>query len=509
MQKSYILAIDQGTTSSRAILFDQSHRVAAVGQREFTQIYPKEGWVEHNPIEIWITQYSVIEEVLSSASVEPNQIAAIGITNQRETTVMWDRSTGKPICNAIVWQCRRTAPICAKLDADGMTPYIRKATGLLPDAYFSGTKIKWILDNVSGAREKALNGDLLFGTIDSWLVWNLTGGCVHVTDVTNASRTMLYNIEKLCWDREILRALDIPESILPEVRSSSEVYGFTALTAPDGKKIWSGIPISGIAGDQQSALFGQAAFYPGDAKNTYGTGCFLLMNVGEKPVESHSGLLTTIAVGIDHKVEYALEGSIFVGGAVVQWLRDELRLIDDLADSAYYATKVPDNGGVYVVPAFVGLGAPYWDMYARGAVLGLTRGSNRNHLIRASLESIAYQTRDVLEAMEKDRPTVASSGVEPTLRVDGGASRNPFLMQFQADIIGRRVIRPLITETTALGAAYLAGLAVGFWSDRNEIRKNWSADAEFIPSLDIEKREEYYGGWKKAVTRSFAWEHGE
>lgn len=509
MQKKYIVALDQGTTSSRAIVFDRNQRIVAVSQREFKQIYPKEGWVEHNPMEIWSTQLAVLEEALSIGKLEPNEIAAIGITNQRETTVVWDKTTGQPVYNAIVWQCRRTAPICAKLQADGMAPYIHEATGLLPDAYFSGTKIKWILDNIEGVREKAEKGDILFGTIDTWLVWNLTGGKVHVTDVTNASRTMLYNIRKLCWDNDILRELGIPSSVLPEVRSSSEVYGVMSLTASAGKKIWGGIPISGIAGDQQAALFGQAAFYPGDTKNTYGTGCFLLMNVGETPIDSKSGLLTTIAVGIEGKVEYALEGSVFVGGAVVQWLRDELRLIESSTDSAYFASKVPNNGGVYVVPAFVGLGAPYWDMYARGAVLGLTRGSNRNHLIRAALESIAYQTRDVIDAMEKDSMKVPNSGIEPTLRVDGGASLNPFLMQFQADIIGRKVVRPVVTETTALGAAYLAGLAVGFWPSREEIRRLWTADAEFTPSMDIATREKYYAGWKKAVSRVLAWDKDE
>lgn len=509
MQKKYLIALDQGTTSSRAIIFDDHQRIVSVAQREFKQIYPKAGWVEHNPMEIWSTQLSVLEEALATTKIESAEIAAIGITNQRETTVVWDKNTGKPIYNAIVWQCRRTAPICAKLQADGMAPYIHEATGLLPDAYFSATKIKWILDNVEGAREKAENGDLLFGTIDSWLVWNLTGGKVHVTDVTNASRTMLYNIRKLCWDTDILQALGIPLSILPEVRSSSEVYGVISPTATGGRKILEGIPISGIAGDQQAALFGQAAFYPGDTKNTYGTGCFLLMNIGETPVDSKSGLLTTIAVGIDNKVEYALEGSVFVGGAVVQWLRDELRLIESSADSAYFASKVPDNGGVYVVPAFVGLGAPYWDMYARGAVLGLTRGSNRNHLIRAALESIAYQTRDVIDAMEKDSLVSPQSDVKPPLRVDGGASLNPFLMQFQADIIGRKVVRPVVTETTALGAAYLAGLAVGFWSSREEIHRLWTANAEFVPSMDSCMREKYYSGWKKAVSRVMAWENDE
>lgn len=505
--KKYIVALDQGTTSSRAIVFDSNQRIIGISQREFTQIYPKEGWVEHDPAEIWVTQLAVLQEVLAVSEINPSDVAAVGIANQRETTVVWDKTTGKPIHNAIVWQCRRSAPICEQLRADGMAPYIQEATGLLPDAYFSGTKLKWILDQVPGARMKAERGELLFGTIDSWLVWNLTGGKVHVTDVTNASRTMLYNIRKLEWDTEILKALDIPASVLPEVRSSSEIYGSTCVTLADGENF--NVPIAGIAGDQQAALFGQAAFYPGDAKNTYGTGCFLLMNVGSKPVISKSGLLTTIAVGLNGKVEYALEGSIFVGGAVVQWLRDELKFIDESSDSSYFAAKVPNNGGVYVVPAFVGLGAPYWDMYARGAIMGLTRGSNRNHIIRAALEAIAYQTRDVLDAMEKDRPQSIPTGVEPTLRVDGGASRNPFLMQFQADIVNRKVIRPAVTETTALGAAYLAGLAVGFWADRNEIRKRWSADAEFTPSLSSEERIKYYAGWKKAVERTRGWETGE
>lgn len=522
--KNYIVALDQGTTSSRAILFDRHQRIVAVCQREFTQIYPREGWVEHDPTEIWATQFGVMQEALIMADARPEEIAAIGIANQRETTVVWDKSTGKPIYNAIVWQCRRTAPLCDRLQADGLGPYIRGATGLIPDAYFSGTKLKWILDNVPGARDKANRGELLFGTIDSWLVWNLTGGTVHATDVTNASRTMLYNIKTLSWDKTILDALKIPESVLPEVKSSSEVYGTTAMTSPDGKNVVQGIPIAGIAGDQQAALFGQAAFSPGDAKNTYGTGCFLLMNVGHEPVDSKNGLLTTIAVGIDGRVEYALEGSIFVGGAVVQWLRDELKMIDDSTDTAYFASKVSDNGGVYVVPAFVGLGAPYWDMYARGAVLGLTRGSNRNHIIRAALESIAYQTRDVLDAMEQDMesyrrgetPSALTGGdsslavgCRPSLRVDGGASRNAFLMQFQADLIGKKVVRPVITETTALGAAYLAGLAVGFWSDREEIRKLWTADAEFIPALDPDSRDRYYNGWKKAVGRTREWAREE
>ncbi len=498
--KKYVVALDQGTTSSRALVFDKNHQILSIAQREFTQIYPREGWVEHDANEIWMTQFSVLREALVKAGIRPDEIAAIGITNQRETTVVWDKKTGQPVYNAIVWQCRRTAPLCEKLKAEGHAPYIREATGLIPDAYFSGTKLKWILDNVPDARKKAEAGDLLFGTIDTWLLWNLTGGAVHATDVTNASRTMLFNIKTLSWDQKILKILDIPESLLPTVKSSSEVYGESNPVTAEGRDTFRGIPIAGIAGDQQAALFGQTAFHRGDAKNTYGTGCFLLMNTGTEPILSRSGLLTTIAIGIDGKVEYALEGSVFVGGAVVQWLRDELKLIDESADSAYFASKVPDNGGVYIVPAFVGLGAPYWDMYARGAILGLTRGSNQNHLIRAALESIAYQTRDVLDAMSAD------TGIELTdLRVDGGASRNPFLMQFQADLIGKRVIRPVVTETTALGAAYLAGLAVGVWSDREEIRRSWTADAEFIPTLDDSTRERYYRGWRKAVSRSRDW----
>ena len=503
--KKYIVALDQGTTSSRAVVFDHNQSIVAVRQREIRQIYPKEGWVEHDPAEIFATQFAVLQEALAMAKAQPEEIAAIGIANQRETTIVWDKATGKPVCNAIVWQCRRTAPLCDRLRADGFASYVQEATGLILDAYFSGTKLKWILDNVPDVREKAERGEILFGTVDTWLAWNLTGGSVHVTDVTNASRTMLFNINTLEWDDRILKELGIPRAMLPEVRGSSEIYGTTSIAMPGDGNSMAGIPIAGIAGDQQAALFGQAAFYPGEAKNTYGTGCFLLMNVGNKPVKSKCGLLSTIAVGIDGKVEYALEGSIFIGGAVVQWLRDELRMVEQASDTEWLAGQVPDNGGVYVVPAFVGLGAPYWDMYARGAVLGLTRGSSRAHIVRAALESIAYQTRDVLEVMEKERPNGAAGNGVPALRVDGGASLNRFLMQFQADIAGRKVIRPVITETTALGSAYLAGLAVGFWSGRDEIRKMWTPDAEFDPVLAPELRERYYAGWQKAVDRTRAW----
>ena len=498
MEKKYVVALDQGTTSSRAIIFDKNENMVGVSQREFTQIYPKAGWVEHNAMEIWATQSSVLTEVLAKTGVNPEEIAAIGITNQRETTLVWDKNTGEPIYNAIVWQCRRTAPICEELKAiEGMEEYIRKSTGLVVDAYFSGTKIKWILDNVEGAREKAEKGDLLFGTMDTWLIWKMTNGKVHVTDYTNASRTLIYNIKELKWDKKILDVLGIPESMLPEVKNSSEVYGYANLGGAGGTRI----PIAGIAGDQQAALFGQACFNKGDAKNTYGTGCFLLMHTGDKAIESKNGLLTTIAIGIDGKIEYALEGSIFVGGASVQWLRDEMRLINDAADSEYFARKVEDSHGVYVVPAFVGLGSPYWDMYARGTIVGLTRGANRNHIIRATLESIAYQSRDLIEAMEED------AGIQMTeMKVDGGAVQNEFLMEFQADILGAKVRRPEIIETTALGAAYLAGLAVQFWSSKEEIVNNWKLNKEFTPKMSEEKREILYKGWKKAVSRSLAWE---
>ncbi|WP_430885656.1 glycerol kinase GlpK [Fusibacter sp. JL216-2] len=497
MEKKYILALDQGTTSSRAIIFDKAGQIVRTAQKEFTQIYPKAGWVEHDPMEIWGTQSGVAREVLEYAGISPQEIAAIGITNQRETTVVWDKTTGKPVYNAIVWQCRRTANICDNLKAAGHENYIRENTGLVVDAYFSGTKVKWILDNVEGAREKAEAGDLLFGTVDSWLIWNLTRGKNHVTDYTNASRTMLYNIKDLKWDENILEAMNVPASMLPEVKPSSEVYGVTDPQTFGGAEI----PIAGIAGDQQAALFGQACYSEGMVKNTYGTGCFMLMNTGEKMVPSKNGLLTTIAWGLDGKVEYALEGSIFMAGASVQWLRDEMKMIDDAKDSEYFATQVDDTNGVYMVPAFAGLGAPYWDMYARGTMVGLTRGANRNHIIRATLESIAYQTRDVIDAMQAD------SGIELTeLKVDGGATANDFLMQFQSDILGVDVRRPQVAETTALGAAYLAGLAVKFWSSKEEIAKNWAVDQTFKNEIPQIKRDELYGGWQKAVERAKAWE---
>jgi len=493
----YILALDQGTTSSRAIVFDNHGRVVSVAQKEFTQVYPKAGWVEHNPMEIWGTQVGVAKEALEKAGIAADKIAAIGITNQRETAVVWDKTTGKPVYNAIVWQCRRTASICDMLKNKGLEASVRQKTGLLIDAYFSGTKVKWILDNVDGARKKAERGELLFGTIDTWLIWNLTKGRVHVTDYSNASRTMLFNINTLEWDEEILKELDIPKAMLPEAKPSSFIYGYTS------KEMFGAeIPIAGAAGDQQAALFGQACFEPGMAKNTYGTGCFMLMNTGEKPVNSQNGLLTTIAWGLNGKVEYALEGSIFVAGAAVQWLRDELGIIDTAAVSEEMAASVADTNGVYVVPAFVGLGAPYWDMYARGAVLGLTRGANKNHLARAVLESIAYQTRDVLEAMQED------SRIElKFLKVDGGAAANNFLMQFQADILGVPVERPTVIETTALGAAYLAGLAAGYWTDKEEIARKWSIDRTFAPDMEEGIRSKKYAGWKKAVKRALEWEN--
>ena len=493
----YIMALDQGTTSSRAIIFDKDQNIYGIAQKEFTQIYPKEGWVEHNPMEIWASQYGVLQEVMAKSNISQEQIAAIGITNQRETTIVWDKETGEPIYNAIVWQCRRTASICEKLKEEGFEKYIKKTTGLVIDAYFSATKIKWILDNVEGARDKAKNGQLLFGTVDTWLLWKLTNGEVHVTDYTNASRTMLFNIKELKWDDEIAAILDIPLSMLPEVRNSSEIYGYVNLGGKSNTKV----PIAGIAGDQQAALFGQAAFNKGDAKNTYGTGCFLLMNTGDELVESKHGLLTTIAIGLNNKVQYALEGSVFMGGAIIQWLRDELGLITDAKDSEYFAKSVKDNGGVYVVPAFVGLGAPYWDMYARGSIFGLTRGTNKNHIIRASLESIAYQVKDLLNAMEEDAGFKIT-----TLKVDGGASKNKLLMQFQSDITDIKVCKPIITETTALGAAYLAGLAVGYFDSTDEISKNWYSSETYTSKLDENKRNDLYNGWKKAIERSKGWE---
>ena len=491
MDRKYIMALDQGTTSSRAILFDKEGNVVATSQKEFTQFYPKIGWVE-----IWGSQSGVMREVLETNSIRPEEVCAIGITNQRETTIVWEKSTGKPVYNAIVWQCRRTSEICDELKEKGYEKLIKDKTGLILDAYFSATKIKWILDNVEGAREKAENGELLFGTVDTWLIWNLTRGKVHVTDYTNAARTMLYNIKELKWDDEILEILDIPKSMLPDVKPSSYVYGHT----DEGMLSGAQIPIAGCAGDQQAALFGQTCFEEGSAKNTYGTGCFMLMNTGENIVESKHGLLTTIAWGVDGKVEYALEGSIFIGGASIQWLRDELRVLYDAKQSEFYANSVKDTNGVYVVPAFAGLGAPYWDMYARGAIMGLTRGANRAHLVRATLESIAYQVKDVLNAMQED------SGLKlKDLRVDGGASSNNFLMQFQSDILDVNIDRPKVVETTALGAAYLAGLAVEFYNNKDEIKKSWIIDREFIPNMSDDKRNLLYKGWKKAVSRSLLW----
>ncbi|MEG1782760.1 MAG: glycerol kinase GlpK, partial [Oscillospiraceae bacterium] len=481
------------TTSSRAILFDEEQNIVEMAQKEFTQFYPKDGWVEHDPMEIYSSQYSVMMELIAKSGVCVTDIAAIGITNQRETTILWDKNTGRPVYNAIVWQCRRTADICDELSAKGLKDYIQNTTGLVIDAYFSGTKIKWILDNVPGVREKAENGDILFGTVDSWLVWKLTGGKVHVTDYTNASRTMIFNIKTLEWDTRLLKELNIPPQILPKVCPSSEIYGYANIQGVS-------VPIAGIAGDQQAALFGQRCFQVGEAKNTYGTGCFLLMNTGETPFISKSGLITTIAVGIDGRVEYALEGSVFVGGAVIQWIRDEMRFFTDSRDAEYYAQKVPDTGGVYLVPAFTGLGAPYWDMYARGCILGITRGTKREHIIRAAQESIAYQSYELVKAMENDTGIPLSE-----LNVDGGASRDSFLMQFQADILGKRVQRPMIRETTALGAAYLAGLATGVWKDRQELKKLWSCDVEFTPNMAEDQRAKLIKGWKKAVGRSLDW----
>lgn len=497
--KKYVMALDEGTTSARAILFDYDGNIIQTAQNEFTQYYPNPGWVEHDAMEIWGVQSGVAREVLETSGVRPTEVAAIGITNQRETTVIWDKETGRPIYNAIVWQCRRTSDIADKLVADGWKDYIQDTTGLIVDAYFSATKVKWILDHVEGSRERARKGELLFGTMDTWILWNLTRGKVHVTDYSNAARTMMFDIKNLKWDEKILEELDIPMEMLPEVRPSSEVYGVTDEHTFGGAEI----PISGIAGDQQSALFGQACFEPGTAKNTYGTGCFMLMNTGEEVVKSKNGLLTTIAWGVDGKVEYALEGSIFVGGAVIQWLRDELGFIRDSADSEFFAEKVKDTNGVYLVPAFTGLGAPHWDQYARGAIMGLTRGSKREHIIRAALEAIAYQTRDVLEAMEED---AKDAGIQlKELKVDGGAVANNFLMQFQSDILHVPVLRPDVTETTALGAAYLAGLAVDFWPNKDEITKRWSINREFNPGMSEEERQEKYKWWKKAVKHSLGW----
>ena len=495
----YVMALDAGTTSNRCILFNKEGKVVSIAQKEFTQYFPKPGWVEHDADEIWSTQLGVAVEAMSKIGASAEDIAAIGITNQRETTVVWDKKTGEPVCPAIVWQCRRTAEFCDQLKAQGHTDMIREKTGLIIDAYFSGTKIRWILDHVEGAREKAEKGELLFGTVETWLIWKLTKGHVHVTDYSNASRTMLFNINTLEWDQEILDLLDVPKAMLPKPMPSSCVYGQTATSYFGGH-----IPIAGAAGDQQSALFGQACFHPGAAKNTYGTGCFLLMNTGDTPVFSKNGLVTTIAWGLDGKVEYALEGSIFVAGAAIQWLRDEMRLIDSVADSEYMAGKVEDTNGCYVVPAFTGLGAPHWDSYARGTIVGITRGVNKYHIIRATLESIAYQVNDVLGAMEAD------SGIALTsLRVDGGASANNFLMQTQADIIGAPVKRPQCIETTAMGAAYLAGLAVGYWESREEVEENWAEDQTFEPAIEEVKRQEKIKGWNKAVRYSFDWAKDE
>ncbi|MGX6592046.1 glycerol kinase GlpK [Cetobacterium ceti] len=497
----YIISLDQGTTSSRAIIFDQSQNIIGKAQREFNQIYPKEGWVEHDPMEIWASQSGVLAEAIAKAGITQQDIIALGITNQRETTIVWNKNTGKPVYNAIVWQCRRTAHICKELKKiQGLEDYVKENTGLIIDAYFSGTKIKWILDNVPGAKEEAQKGNLLFGTVDSWLIWKLTNGKVHATDYTNASRTMIFNIKTLTWDTKLLDILGIPLSMLPEVKNSSDDFGKANLGGKGGYRI----PIAGVAGDQQAALFGQKCFHPGDVKNTYGTGCFMLMNTGNKIIKSNHGLLTTIAIGLNGKVEYALEGSIFVAGAAIQWLRDEMKLIHESSESEYYANLVPDNGGVYFVPAFVGLGTPYWDMFASGTIIGLTRGTNKNHIIRATLEAISYQVRDVLTAMEIDSNLKLKS-----LNVDGGASANNFLMSFQANILGTKVRRPNIIETTALGAAYLAGLALGVWEGKEEIKNNSTYDREFLSTMDPTLREKYYSGWKKAVSRSLAWKNDE
>jgi len=491
----YIMALDAGTTSNRCILFDQKGQMVSVAQKEFRQIFPNPGWVEHNAREIWSTQLGVAVEAMSNVGVSAEEIAAIGITNQRETTIVWDKKTGEPVYNAIVWQCRRTSEYCDSLKKKGLTDFFREKTGLVIDAYFSATKLKWILDNVEGTRERAERGELLFGTVDTWLIWKLTKGRVHVTDYSNASRTMMYNIKELQWDKEILEELNIPLCMLPEVRSSSELYGLT-----DASYLGGAIPIGSAAGDQHAALFGQTCFQKGEAKNTYGTGCFLLMNTGDVPVFSENGLVTTIAWGIDGKVTYALEGSIFIAGASVQWLRDEMRLIDSAEDSEYMAQKVSDTNGCYVVPAFTGLGAPYWNQYARGTIVGLTRGINKYHIIRATLESVAYQVNDVLQAMEADSHISLSA-----LKVDGGASSNDFLMQVQADIIDTKVLRPECVESTAMGAAYLAGLAVGYWKSKEEIRGNIAINKSFEPTITEEERQKRMDGWKRAVKCAIAW----
>ncbi|MCC8149940.1 MAG: glycerol kinase GlpK [Lachnospiraceae bacterium] len=493
--KKYIMSLDQGTTSCRSILFDHQGNICSVAQKEFTQIYPQPGWVEHDPMEIWSSQLAVSMEAIAKLGISAVDVAAIGITNQRETTMVWNRHTGKPVYNAIVWQCRRTADRIKKLQADGLGEYVHQTTGLIPDAYFSASKVAWILDNVEGAREAAEEGDLVFGTIDTWLIWQLTRGTVHVTDYTNAARTMMFDIHNLCWDEKILEYFNIPKSMLPKVRPSSHVYGYTETNV-----LGASIPISGAAGDQQAALFGQCCFEPGEVKNTYGTGGFILMNIGEEADLSANGLITTIAASTDEKVQYAVEGSIFVAGAGIQWLRDEMQMVKNAAETEEYARSVPDTNGMYVVPAFTGIGAPYWDQYARGAVVGLTRGCNKAHFIRATLEAMAYQSKEIIEIMEKE------SGVKiQNLRVDGGASNNNFLMQFQADMLGVEVLRPECVETTALGAAYLAGIAVGYWESLEEIRENWNLADTFTPDMDEATRERLIKGWRKAVTRSLDW----
>lgn len=491
----YVIALDQGTTSSRCILFDKMGNICSVAQKEFTQIFPQPGWVEHNPMEIWSSQLSVTMEAMGKIGAHYSDIAAIGITNQRETTIVWDKETGEPVYNAIVWQCRRTADRIEKLKKDGMDAMITEKTGLVPDAYFSGSKIEWILDHVQGARERAERGELLFGTVDTWLIWNLTKGCIHVTDYTNASRTMLFDIHKKCWDEEILEYFRIPRCMLPDVKPSSCVYGYTSSDVIGGK-----IPIAGAAGDQQAALFGQCCFGPGDMKNTYGTGCFLLMNTGDIAVKSEYGLLTTVAASTADEFQYALEGSVFVAGAAVQWLRDEMRMVRSAPQTEEYCNAVPDTGGVYVVPAFAGLGAPYWNQYSRGTITGVTRGTSKEHFIRATVESMAYQVYDLIDAMKQD------FGIEVKgLKVDGGASANNFLMQFQADILNAEIIRPKCIETTALGAAYLAGLAVGYWKDKEEIKKNWQIAQAFEAHMDEEIRKQLVAGWKRAVRCALSW----
>ncbi len=494
MEKKYVVALDQGTTSSRCMIFDREQNVVSMAQKEFAQIYPKAGWVEHKPIDIYVTQYGMLMQAIAQMNIDPGEIAGIGITNQRETTVVWDRHTGLPVYNAIVWQCRRTAELCEEIKKDReLTQYIRENTGLLVDAYFSATKIKWILDNVPGARKKAEAGDLLFGTVDTWLVWKLTNGKAHVTDCTNASRTMLFNIRELKWDERILKALDIPACMLPRVCSSSELYGTTNINGTE-------VPICGIAGDQQAALFGQTCFEKGDVKNTYGTGNFILMNTGDTMIQSKNGLITTIAYGLDGKVAYALEGSVFVGGAVIQWLRDKMRFFSEARDADYFGAQVKDNDGVYFVPAFTGLGAPHWDMYARGTIFGLTRGTTRNHIIRAALEAIAYQSKDVIDAMAADTGTDIRE-----IKVDGGASVSDVIMQFQADITRKTLRRPMIRETTALGAAYLAGLAAGFWKSKDEVRQHWSLDKLYTPKMDDATRDRLLRGWRRAVESVKVW----